>query len=94
MNFVPSSWLAIFGIITELLVAPDALTMTSRCRACSMVFTALVCHVTQTFISLPMLPIQENFCASNRPTKRSNSGSIAMPLVSAANVRPSRGVLL
>jgi hypothetical protein len=44
--------------------APAPATMTSRFRASSMVFTGLVCHVAQTFCSLPIEPIQPSFSGS------------------------------
>jgi hypothetical protein len=46
------------------------------------------------FSSFPMLPSQLSFWASNRAALSPNSGSIAAPLVSAAKVSPSAGVLL
>ena len=72
----------------------DALTATSRVLACSIRVMGLPCQVTQMFSSLPMLPSQWNFCASNRPAFSPNSGSMATPLVNAAKVSPSGAALL
>ena len=94
MNFVPISVLSMFGTIAVFDVAPAAATISCRSRACAIVFTGLVCHVAQTFSSLPMLPSQLNFSASKCAPGLPNSGSIAAPLVKAPITEPSRAALV
>src|SRR5438105_11703852 len=81
-------------MIAELPVAPDAATVISRVRACSMRVTGLSFRVTQIFSSLPIEPIQLNLRPSNRAAVSPNNGAMAAPLVSAAKVSPSGAVEL